>query len=98
MSETELQILRETQQILDERLKLLDAEMAHFAGLSAPTRAIETESWFRKQITQVLEPSRAHVEKLENQPAPAPTRTTVKPPQEFIGAIGRTLHDEIEPL
>jgi hypothetical protein len=94
----ELTILRETQQLLDERLKLLDAEMAHFAGLSAPTRAIETEHWFRKQIALALEPLIGRIVRLETKPAPPPTAATVNPPPEFIAAIGQTLHDETEPL
>jgi hypothetical protein len=94
MSETELTILRETQAMLDERLKLLDAEMAHFAGLSAPTRAIETEHWFRKQIAQALAPLIARVEALEKKPAPAAIAT--KPPQAFVDAVGVFIADELK--
>jgi hypothetical protein len=84
--------------MLDERLKLLDAEMAHFAGLSAPTLVISTEQWFRAEIRKALEPLIGRIVRIETKPASAPTATTFKPPQEFISAIGQTLHDEIKPL
>jgi hypothetical protein len=94
MTETDLEILEQSQAMLAERLKLLDAEMAHFAGLSGPTRAIETEMWFRKQIAQALAPLIARVEALEKKPMPA--AATFKPPQEFIDAVGQFIADELK--
>jgi hypothetical protein len=98
MSDTELQILRETQAMLDERLKMVDAERAAFLQMDGPTRARSSEQWFRQEIAKALAPILTRIEQLQNRPAPAPARTTFKPPQEFISAIGQTLHDEINPF
>jgi hypothetical protein len=70
MSETELTILRQTQQMLDE-------EIAHFVGLSGPARAIETEQWFRREIAKAIAkeiaPLIARIVQLETKPMPSAT-------------------------
>jgi hypothetical protein len=99
MSETELQILRETQAMLDERLRLVDEQMAHFAGLSPSERAIEAENWVRRQIAQALAPLTLRLEKLEIKPAPAPAPiATAFNPSKLIADIGQVIRDELKPL
>jgi hypothetical protein len=98
MNETDLEIVQQTQQMLNERLKLLDAERAAFLQMDGPTRARSTEQRFRQEIQKALQPVAARITQLETKPAPAPARTTFKPPQEFIAAIGQLVHDETKPL
>jgi hypothetical protein len=94
MSEIELTIVRETQAMLDERLKLLDAEMAGFLRLSGPERAVASEMWFRGEIRKALEPLIARIVQLEDKPSPAPT--AFKPPPAFVDAIGQFIAAELQ--
>jgi hypothetical protein len=83
--------LKET--MLDDALRMIDEQRAHFVGLNGPERAVESEMWFRKQIAQALAPLIARIERLERKPAPA---ATSKPPKEFISAIGQIIADELK--
>jgi hypothetical protein len=100
MSETELTILRQTQVMLDERLKLLDAEMAAFLHLDGPERAIESEMWFRREIAKALAPVITRLEAIGKKPSPAPTafKPSKEWEQDFLYAVGKFIHDEIKPL
>jgi hypothetical protein len=93
MSET---MLKQKQQMLDDALRLIDEQMAHFAGLSAAERAIESEMWFRREIAKQLAPIVARIVQLETKPAPTPI--AAKPSKAFIGAIGQLIHDETKAL
>jgi hypothetical protein len=96
MTETDLEILEQGEAMLAERLRMADEERLAFLRLSGPERAIEAESWVAAQITRALAPLVERIERLERKPVP--TAVASKPPQEFISAIGRLVHDEIKPL
>jgi hypothetical protein len=83
------------EQLLDERLKLLDAEMAHFVGLSAPTRAIETEHWFRSEIAKAVTPLLARIMQLETKPLPSMYKPSKQFEDALFGAIGQFVADEL---
>jgi hypothetical protein len=78
MNET---ILKQKQQMLDDALKLIDEQMAVFAGLNGPERAIEAEHWFRREITKALAPLIARIVQLEQKPMP--TATAFKPSKDW---------------
>jgi hypothetical protein len=80
--------------MLAERLRLADEERAAFLRLTGPQRAIESETWLRRQIEKALAPLVERIERLERKPAPA--AATSKPPQAFIGAIGQLIADELK--
>jgi hypothetical protein len=97
MTETDLEILEQGQAMLAERLRMVAEERATFLRLSGPERAIEAETWLIRQIEKALAPLIARLDALEKKPS-VPPPTALKPPKEFISAIGRLVHDEIKPL
>jgi hypothetical protein len=96
MTETELTIVRETQQLLDERLKLLDAEMAMFLHLDGPARAVASEVWFRSEIAKAVTPLLARIMQLETKPLPAMYKPSKQFEDALFGAIGQFIADELK--
>jgi hypothetical protein len=83
MSETELT------KMLDDALRMIDEQRAHFVGLNGSERAIESEMWFRREIAKALAPLTARIEAIEKKPSPAPT--VAKPSAALLGAIGHEI-------
>jgi hypothetical protein len=78
-----------------KRLWRLNTKLGSCFGLPPWMAVYEDPRWHSPRSRQ---DAIARFHALELAPASAPTATTFKPPQEFISAIGQTLHDEIKPL
>jgi hypothetical protein len=85
-------------EMLDDALKLLDEQMAHFAGLSGPERAVESEHWFRREIAKALAPILTCIEAMEKKPAPPATAFKPSPQWEktMLQMVGKFVASEID--